>query len=64
MSTTPDSPLDLLMEQPPEVQLNLLLENYLFYHPASPARVVVERALANPSISLKMKVLQVILTCG
>ena len=64
MSTTPDSPLALVMEQRPEVRLNLLLENYLFHHPASPARAVVESAIATPSISLKMKVLQVILTDG
>lgn len=49
-----DPPIDLLMQQPLEVQLNALLENYLMYHAKSPVRKTVDKAIASRNVIFKM----------
>jgi hypothetical protein len=59
--TTPNSFIDLLMLQAPEQRLNALLEKYLMHHPDSPAREVVEKAIASPDARYKLQVLEIVL---
>lgn len=61
---TPDSPIDLLMQQPLDIQLNALLEKYLMHHAESPARSTVEKAIASGNMTFKMRVLIIITTYG
>lgn len=58
----PSSPIDLLMQQPPYVQLNALLENYLMHHAESPARKTIEKAIASGNVIFKMQVLTIVST--
>lgn len=60
----PDSPINLLMQQPPDIQLNALLENYLTHHADSPVRTTVERAIASPNAIFKMQVLATVAAYG
>jgi hypothetical protein len=62
--TIPASPIELLMQQPQEVQLNALLDNYLHHHPDSVARSVVEKAIGSADYHFKMKILILVLNYG
>jgi hypothetical protein len=64
--TAPNSPIELLILQPHEVQVNYLLSKYLTHHPDAPARLraLVERAIVCPQLEAKEKVLCFVLAHG
>jgi hypothetical protein len=64
--TPPESPIELLILQPREVQTNYLLGKYLEHHPDIPARLraLVERAIACPQLEAKERVLCFVLAHG
>ncbi|MBW4516039.1 MAG: hypothetical protein KME11_12545 [Timaviella obliquedivisa GSE-PSE-MK23-08B] len=64
--TTPESPLELLMQQPHEVRVNVLLNKYLMHHPGAPERLkaLVQRAIVCSQLEAKTKVLCFVMTYG
>jgi hypothetical protein len=64
--TAPNSPIELLALQPPEVQANYLLTKYLTHHPDAPVRLrgLVERAIACPQLAAKEQVLCFVMAHG
>jgi hypothetical protein len=62
--SSPNSPVDLIAMQSVDVQVNTLLEMYLVHNPDSPVREIVEKAITNPNVLVKMRVLNVLMTSG
>ncbi|MGG6298280.1 hypothetical protein ACQ4M4_28275 [Leptolyngbya sp. AN02str] len=47
-----------------DAQVDALLEMYLVHNPDSPVREIVEEAITNPDVLVKMRMLNVLMTLG